>query len=115
MTYTTIDYLPDLTASEMATASKLTFQEYTYAENDWDFRAYYGTSEDYAGLKDLFVWTAVKGATYDIFSHSFFEPFLIQVYDFEGNVIAVESGRDDRYGVPGTVYSIPHKRRPADS
>ena len=97
--YKTLDYLPDLTPTAMAGAIQLTFQPYTASGLDWDNRAHYSTSENYALLNSTFKWSATKGATYDIFSSSFFDPFLIEVYDNLGNVIATDtSSLTDTYG-----------------
>ncbi|NCD43309.1 MAG: hypothetical protein EOL88_14650 [Bacteroidia bacterium] len=99
--YTTIDYLPDLTESAMTTAIPLVFQPYTATSAliDWDQSAIYSTSNSYALLNSTFSWTGREGATYDIFSHSYFDPFLIQVYDNLGNVVATDtSGSLDTYG-----------------
>lgn len=100
--YPTIDYLPDLTQSEMSSAITLQFEPYTSPldgyDPGWDNKAYYGTSEDYALLRDLFVWEATRGYEYDIFSHSYFDPFIIQVYDNLGNVVAVSREGSESYG-----------------
>ena len=106
--YTTLDYLPDLTTSQMSRATTLTFSKYvppTDYKNlptDWDNSARYSTSRDYAILYDDFKFTAKEGATYDMFSSSYFDPFLIQVYDSQGNVIATDE--DWLYGSYGTDY-----------
>jgi serralysin len=99
--YSTIDYLPDLTSSRMQSASQLTFAPYTptYSSITWDSSATYYTSQQYAILYDTFRWTGKEGATYDIFSSSYFDPYLIQVYDDKGNVIAVDTTSwSDTYG-----------------
>lgn len=99
--YKTIDYLPDLTSSAMSAAIPLFFKNYTptLASNPWDRSAVYSTSNSYALLNSTFSWTGQKGATYDIFSTSYFDPYLIQVYDNLGNVIATDTeGTFDTYG-----------------
>ncbi|NHZ82680.1 DUF4214 domain-containing protein [Massilia sp. CCM 8695] len=102
MTYPTIDYLGVLTAQEIASAQPLTFKTYvpsgTYQSN-WDLEASTSTSQPYAILHELFSFTAVEDATYDIFSFSFFDPFLIRVYDNLGRVIAVDKENPDIYGM----------------
>jgi hypothetical protein len=97
--YTTIDYLPDLTSAEMRKANTLSFSKYTQTEviTDWDNSVTYYTSKPGAILHSLFAWEGTAGATYDISSSSFFDPFLIQVYDNLGNVVAVD-GEDRTYG-----------------
>ena len=96
--YTTINYLPDLTESVMQGAISLVLTPYTPTVSgiEWDNSAYYSTSRDYAILYDDFKWNAVEGATYDIFSSSFFDPFIVIVYDQYGN--AIKTGDDGSYG-----------------
>lgn len=85
-----------LTDSEMAGANLLTFEEYEpVVESNWitwDNNAYFGTSQKYALLDDLFVFSAIEGATYDIYSHSYFDPFILMAYDDEGVIIATDDG-----------------------
>ncbi|MDQ1829248.1 DUF4214 domain-containing protein [Massilia scottii] len=102
MTYPTLDHLGVLTPQEIASAQPLTFKTYvptgTYP-NTWDLEASAMTGEPYASLRDLFSFTAVEDVTYDFFSFSFFDPFLIQVYDNLGRVIAVDQESDGNYGM----------------
>ena len=102
LNYATIDYLPDLSSLKIATAPALTFSTYVPAlvdvPTDWDNAAIYSTNARYALLNSTFRWTGTEGATYDIASSSFFDPFLIQVYDNLGNVIAVDGNGFDPYG-----------------
>jgi len=101
--YTTLDYLPDLTRSKISTAINLVFTSYTSTYGaGWDNSAFYSTSRNYALLYDTFSFTAKEGATYDIFSRSYFDPFLIEVYDSYGNAIATD--KDWLYGSYGTDY-----------
>jgi hypothetical protein len=99
--YVTLDYLPDLTVAAKSAAIPLVFQPYTATSAliNWDQSATYSTSNSYALLNSTFSWTGREGATYDIFSHSYFDPYLIQVYDNLGNVITTDtSGIYDTYG-----------------
>lgn len=91
--YATIDYLPDLTTTEMQSAQRLTFSPYSTTSPgiSWDNHASYSTNASYAILHSTFVWSARAGATYDISSYSYFDPYLIQVYDNLGNVVAVDT------------------------
>lgn len=97
-TYKDYSYLSAvyLTDSEMSKANTLTFEEYTPTIEStwitWDKNAYYSTSQDYAILNDLFVFSAVEGATYDVFSHSFFDPHILMAYDDKGVIIATDDG-----------------------
>ncbi|MDQ1919321.1 DUF4214 domain-containing protein [Massilia pseudoviolaceinigra] len=102
MTYPTYDSLGILTTQEIASAQPLTFKTYiptgTYP-NTWDLEASVMTGEPYAILRDLFSFTAVEDVTYDFFSFSFFDPFLIRVYDNLGRVIAFDRESDGNYGM----------------
>ena len=98
--YSTMDHLPDLTASEMASANTLVFEPYESADDlsnwiDWDSKAGVYGSNDYAILHSVYKFQGTEGATYDIVSTSFFDPYLLRVYDSQGNVIAANSERDD--------------------
>ena len=107
--YTTIDYLPDLTSSQMVVAQKLTFEKYTPISPliGWDnFTSYY-TTQNYAILYDLFSWQGKAGATYDIYSSSFFDPFILIIYDVYGNTLATDDG-SGAYGTDHIEYVAPY-------
>ena len=93
MSYETIDYLPDLKASEMNSARHLSFTPYSAL--NWDNNASVFGSDDYALLHDTYSFNATAGATYDIFSTSYFDPYLLRVYDGYGNTIIANSEGDD--------------------
>lgn len=93
--YTTIDSMPDLTTSEMATARKLVFSPSTSNSVGWDNTASVYGSESYAILHDIYRFEAVAGATYDIASTSYFDPFLLRVYDSQGNTMVANDEADD--------------------
>ena len=101
-TYTTIDYLPDLTSTQIASAQSITFAPYTPSVSSigWDSLAEYNTLEDYAILHDKFVFQGKEGATYDIYSFSYFDPFILELFDSKGNVIAY----DDYTGSDGSDH-----------
>lgn len=92
--YTTIDYLPDLTSTAINSAKTLTFSKYVPASGSdltgWDNSASFFTSEDFALLSDTFVFEGKENATYDIFSNSFLDPYILLLYDDKGNVIATD-------------------------
>lgn len=93
--YETLDYLPDLTASEMAGAGALGFGPASGNSVGWDYSASAFGSEPYAILHALYRFTAIEGATYDIFSTSYFDPFVVLLYDAQGNAIVANSEADD--------------------
>jgi serralysin len=92
--YTTLDHLPDLTSSDIAQANTRTLSWTIASPNSegWDYQAYKYDSADYALLRATFSFQAVAGATYDFSSSSWFDPFLLRVYDHLGNTIAADSG-----------------------
>ena len=93
--YTTIDYLPDLTASEMLNSRQLSFSPYSVPSVGWDFKADIYGSDSNAILHHNYVFHAVEGATYDIFSTSYFDPFLLRIFDTHGNTIVANDESDD--------------------
>ena len=94
--YTTIDYLTDLSSTEISSAKSLNFSKYVPAKGvdnsllGWDNQANFFTSEDFALLNDTFVFEGKENATYDIFSSSFLDPYILLLYDNKGNVIATD-------------------------
>lgn len=102
--YSTLDFLPDLTASSMAGATSLLLKPYTAMLSgiDWDNSATYSTFRDNAILFDKFKWHATEGATYDIVSQSYFDPFIVIIYDSLGN--AIKTGESSYEGAYGTDW-----------
>lgn len=105
-TYSTIDYRDGLTTDQINFATPLTFEQYVPPVNsignplNWDFRAFFSTSVDNTGTRDIFAFTSTSGATYDIFSQSFFDPLVLQLFDDQGRIIAT----DDGSGAAGTDH-----------
>ncbi|RSZ60584.1 DUF4214 domain-containing protein [Massilia atriviolacea] len=93
------DFSP-LTAGQMAQAHPLVFGKYTptSATSPWDLSAVAATSAPYAILDDVYSFTVVENATYDIFSFSYFDPYLITLYDKNGKAIAADRESDGNYG-----------------
>jgi hypothetical protein len=73
----------------------------------WENDVIYATIEDYAILHDKFYFFGTKGATYDIISSSFFDPFILEVFDSAGNAIAVDDGQLD-YGFDHAAFKAPY-------
>jgi len=95
-------FLPPLTTQKMNGAIRLNFEPFTLFTGSaniggWDNSAYYGTSAQYALLQSTFAVTLKKGATYDFSSSSFFDPFILELHDSTGKVIAIDTG-DGTYG-----------------
>jgi hypothetical protein len=89
-------YLQKLTSNSMNNAIILTFVEYVppegFPDNNWDNRAYYST---YTNTNDLSNIILTKNNIYDIFSSSFFDPFILMIYDNNGMPIAANSEKND--------------------
>lgn len=97
-TYTTLDYLPDLTSSERSSARTLTFATSSSNSVGWDNTASVYGSNSYALLHDTYGFVAKAGATYDISSVSYYDPYLLTIYDWAGNAIVANSESDDPVG-----------------
>jgi hypothetical protein len=93
--YTTIDYLPDLTASEMEKAGVLTFSPYGPNNAVWDNSATVYGNDSYAILHAVYRFDAIAGAAYEVLSLSFFDPFLLRIFDKSGNVIQCNTEASD--------------------
>jgi hypothetical protein len=106
-TYATLDHLPDLTLSQMAKARTLSFGAYSSTSTGWDrVASVYGTNSG-ALLHSVYKFTATAGATYDLFSLSYYDPFLLRIYDFSGNTMVANQEGDDGGSVdlPGSAGS----------
>jgi len=105
--YATLDHLPDLTLNQMALARTLAFQPYFAASTGWDRVASVNGLNSGAILHSIYKFTAVAGATYDLFSTSFFDPFLLRIYDRSGNTIVANHEGDD--GAPFTLSGVSYQ------
>jgi len=85
----------------MANARTLTFAPYSASlVPQWDHQASVSGSESYAILHSNYRFEGIAGVTYDVFSSSYFDPYLLEIFDSYGNVIAANDEYDD--GVGGT-------------
>ncbi|NHZ41686.1 DUF4214 domain-containing protein [Massilia aquatica] len=100
MAYPTLDYLPSLTAQQLALAHPLVLEkpDQPSPNASWELTAFVYTSDPYASLDDLYSFTVVENATYSFYTSSFFDPFMITLYDAAGRVIAVDRESDYDYG-----------------
>lgn len=90
-------FLPPLSAQLKGTAIRLDLKPYAPLPglanpSGWDNAVYYSTNQQYAILSSTFVVNLQKGATYDFASSSYFDPFILELYDSTGKVIAVDEG-----------------------
>ena len=106
--YTTLDYLPDLTLSEISSARNLSFSNYSNpGSTGWDNSASVSGMDSYALLHDIYRFEAIEGATYDVVSTSYFDPYLLRIYDSQGNTIVANDEGDDGsdFYLDGAYYS----------
>ncbi|WP_395702720.1 pre-peptidase C-terminal domain-containing protein [Aquabacterium sp.] len=94
-TYATLDYLPDLTSAQKSGAGVLSLGPASPNAVGWDYSANASGLEPYALLHSLYRFTAVEGATYDFFSTSYYDPYLLLLYDAQGNAIVANEEADD--------------------
>lgn len=106
--YTTLDYLPDLNATEKLNAGALVFEDDPTPSQGWDYSASVYGDEDNALAHSVYRFTAIAGATYDIFSLSYFDPYLLRIFDQFGNAIVANDENDDSADIElsdGGLYS----------
>ena len=89
--YSTLDYLPHLTQSQISTAGNFVFAA--------DGTAIVGGIESFAILHSVYAFNAVEGASYAFSSTSFFDPYLLRLYDQAGSTILANDESDDGSGV----------------
>lgn len=90
--------LPNLTSSQMASARQITFQKSaSSASNDagWNVEASIAGRDSNALLHSLYKFNATEGDTLDLFSVSFFDPYLLRVYDKNGNILVTNNESND--------------------
>jgi Ca2+-binding RTX toxin-like protein len=109
MTYFTYD-LPGLTPAAMSSAIALKFGPYNPSsgiESRFETYAIYATAENNATAHENFYWYGRAGATYEIVSSSFFDPFLLEIFDNAGKVIAIDDGTVG-YGYDHAIFVAPY-------
>lgn len=110
--YPIIDFLPNITSTEMSGAEALKFVPTTDSTSKigWDYQSVVNGNEPNALLHSIYSFNAYEGATYDIFSVSYFDPFLLRIFDENGNVIEINSERNDPadYDLNGIRYGVDH-------
>lgn len=87
--------LSNLTSSEMASATYITFKNAGPNDSGWDSKAeIYGT-ESNALLHSLYRFDATEGQTFDMFSISYFDPYALRIYDKNGHPVIGNSESND--------------------
>lgn len=85
-----------LQKDKQLSAGSLYFKKYTYSNlTNWDYLAEIYGSEPYALSHDTYSFVGIKGATYDLFSTSFFDPYFLTIYDNNGKMIAANNESND--------------------
>lgn len=87
--------LPNLTSSQMASAQQITFQKSALNDAGWDVEASIAGRDSNALLHSLYKLNANEGDTLDLFSVSFLDPFLLRVYDKNGNTVVTNNESND--------------------
>lgn len=93
--YTTLDMIDDLTKEEMDSSVRIGFGPAKPNEFGYDQSWSMSSINDNANLRDIHLFLGKEGATYDILSFSFFDPFGLKIYDENGNTIELNSEFDD--------------------
>jgi Ca2+-binding RTX toxin-like protein len=106
MSHPTLDHLPDLTLTARQQAVSATFAAYSANGSGIDNAINVLRFDDFASLSDLYRVTLTQGASYFFYSSSFFDPFVLTLYDEDGNAVAV--GADGTYGVDTLSYTAPY-------
>ncbi len=106
-TYSTLDYLPDLTLTDRYNSRLLSFEQYSDSAGS-DVRAKVYGLESYAALHSIYKFSAIEGATYNFASTSYYDPLALRVYDKDGNAIVTNSELDDilDVNVDGISYKL---------
>jgi Ca2+-binding RTX toxin-like protein len=99
MAYPTLDYLTDLSLAARQQARQLNLSLSDANSQGWDYSAIVVRTDEYAILSDTYQVRMTEGAHYDIMTTSYFDPYLITVYDEDGNAVAADAdsgtyGRD---------------------
>jgi hypothetical protein len=109
--YSTIDYLSDLTPAERSNAIPLQFTKVSTDTNHktgWDFQAAVNGDEDNALTHSIYSFKAYEGATYDIYSVSSFDPYLVKIFDEQGNTIEANLEQNDPadFNLGGVLHGV---------
>jgi serralysin len=105
--YYIYDYLPDLTAAQMAAAQLATLSPATDPILSYESNFFFYSNAPYALLHDTFQFTATAGASYLLQSSSYFDPFILLIYDAQGNVIKTDTG-EGTYGYDYANFIAPY-------
>lgn len=87
--------LPSLTSSEMTSAQSIIFQKSPSNGAGWDVEANIASRDSNALLHSLYKFNATEGDTLDIFSISYYDPYVLRIYDEKGNILIANSESND--------------------
>lgn len=94
-TYVTLDYLPDLTSSQISSARTMTLVTAAINSYGWDQECYVTGTEANALQHSIYKLSVVEGATYHFYSLSYFDPTGLTAYDAQGNAVAINNEAED--------------------
>ncbi|MCE7914864.1 MAG: hypothetical protein DYH15_09350 [Nitrosomonas sp. PRO4] len=101
-----MNYFSNLSIDQTVQATDLTFRQFVPPIDGlgemltWDYVAFFSTGANHVDFQNIFAFMGTAGATYDIFSKSFFDPYTLLLFDVQGTVIAA----DDTSGPNGTDH-----------
>ncbi|PIE43220.1 MAG: hypothetical protein CSA50_06500 [Gammaproteobacteria bacterium] len=107
--YPIYDNLPTLSIQQRNNAIEVTLSASNEVYSNWDYDYYFG---DFASdlTTSNFAFHGIEGASYDIVSSSYYDPFELRLYDDFGHVIAIDDdwrdGEDriDHFDAPYTGW-----------
>ncbi|PID43930.1 MAG: hypothetical protein CSA52_03135 [Gammaproteobacteria bacterium] len=86
--YPIYDYLPTMSSWQQNSAIEITFSLSDTSCSDRDYEYHFADSASSLSTSN-FAFFGFEGASYDIFSTSYYDPFELRLYDDYGHVIAI--------------------------
>lgn len=106
MAYQTLDYLPDLTIAKRTVAINAPMQTLSANSGSWDVGFTVVRTDANALLSDTYKVSLVEGVSYYVSSSSYFDPFIVIVYDEDGN--AIKTSEEATYGTDTANFFAPY-------
>lgn len=92
--YTSVN-LPGLTSNEISSAAQLIFQGSPPNGAGWDIEANFASRDSNALLHSQYKFNATEGNTLDVFSISYYDPYVLRIFDENGNILIANSESND--------------------
>ena len=106
-TYKTLDYLTPLSPGQITSAGHLDFPKTSPDTVGGNYLATAFGREPTALAHSVYSFNATAGATLDLFSTSYFEPFNLKLFDAQGRVIATNDVNAHLSGpISGVTYGV---------